>query len=215
MFSHTPGINTRSSLLSGIASMEILLLGAALISAPAAAAAETDTETTQEKQVETADPAAIDLLVRGPSVLIFTSLNCPISERYVPTVQKLSERFSDSFSFVTTYVEAFEARDDVAAHSAQFPATERVLLDSKGQLADSLAVDVSSTAVVIDATGALVYRGRINDLNVKLGQRRAAPSQHDLRAVLESLEAGGKVPFRETPVVGCFLELTSRKPSQL
>ena len=52
----------------------------------------------------------------------------------------------------------------------------------------------------------LVYRGRINDLYVALGKRRAAATSHDLRRAIDAALANRPIDFEPVPAVGCLIE---------
>jgi hypothetical protein len=68
-----------------------------------------------------------------------------------------------------------------------------------------LLVTVTPEAVVYDARGRMVYRGRIDDRYPSIGVERPSPSQHDLQEVLTTI-VGGRAPVsRTTKAVGCFI----------
>ena len=55
-----------------------------------------------------------------------------------------------------------------------------------------------------------VYRGRIDDLYVNIGEARREPTRRDLRDALDASIAGRAVAQAETIAVGCFIERKHR-----
>ena len=59
--------------------------------------------------------------------------------------------------------------------------------------------------MVVDSTGKLVYRGRINNFYEDFGKPRRVITQHDLRNALNALLAGKPVPQPRVKAIGCFI----------
>jgi len=53
-------------------------------------------------------------------VLLFVRTDCPISNRYAPAIQKLSEEFHDRANFWLVYPDAAESPELIRAHRAEF-----------------------------------------------------------------------------------------------
>ena len=60
-------------------------------------------------------------------------------------------------------------------------------------------------AAVFDATGRLVYHGRIDDRWVEIGKARPQAQTHDLEDAIAAVLAGRPVARAETRAVGCTL----------
>jgi hypothetical protein len=58
---------------------------------------------------------------------------------------------------------------------------------------------------VFDATGALRYHGRLDDLYVSFGHARPAPTTHDLDEALRAVVAGKTVTHDAMPAIGCYI----------
>jgi hypothetical protein len=58
---------------------------------------------------------------------------------------------------------------------------------------------------VVGQDGKVLYRGRIDDMNIDYGKRRAEPTQRDLRNALDAILQGKAVPTPTTKVIGCDL----------
>jgi hypothetical protein len=67
------------------------------------------------------------------------------------------------------------------------------------------AITVTPEVAVIDKTGMVLYRGRIDDRYIDFGRDRPQPTVRDLERSLDAILAGKPAPVRETRAVGCIL----------
>ena len=84
------------------------------------------------------------------------------------------------------------------------------MIDANFALTAAVNATVTPEAAIYTASG-LVYRGRIDDLYADVGQSRRAATTHDVRAALDAVIAGKRVPIRETEPVGCSIERRQRQ----
>jgi thiol-disulfide isomerase/thioredoxin len=139
-------------------------------------------------------------------VLLFLAPDCPISNAYVPEINRITKDYAPKpLAFYLVYVDADLVAADVKKHVEQFSLTAPALLDPKHTLAKKVKATVTPQAVVVSPGGKVIYRGRIDDLYVEIGQRQQKAKQHDLRNALEAILAGKKVTVAETKAVGCFI----------
>jgi hypothetical protein len=145
----------------------------------------------------------------GPTVLVFTRTDCPISNRYAPELRRLGQRFAArGVTFRLVYVEATETPAAIRAHARAYGLGEDVLRDSGHALVRLVGATVTPEAAVLVANPAgprLVYRGRIDDRAVDFGRARPQPRTRDLSDVLEALTTGHALTLRTTKAVGCFI----------
>lgn len=140
------------------------------------------------------------------TVLIFTAVDCPISDRYAPEVRRLAGRFAASgVATWIVYANAGEVPAAARAHSAAFAYGLPVALDPDGQLATRAQASVTPEAAVFDAAGRLVYHGRIDDRYVDFGVDRPAPTTRDLADAVSHVIAGVPVVRAASPAVGCTI----------
>lgn len=151
---------------------------------------------------------ALDSL-RGPkgSVLFFLSTECPISNGYVPAINRLVKEYRvKGIEFVGINPNAGQGIKDIELHRIRYDLKLTVVKDPGAGLTKSLGVTHCPTVLVFDADGKAVYRGRIDD---RYPRRGGAPKQvihkHDLRDVLQTLADAGNVEPLETEIVGCPL----------
>jgi len=139
-------------------------------------------------------------------VFLFTSVDCPISNRYAPEVQRLHQRFtSQGVDFWLVYPNPAESGETIRKHLAAFNYPTRALRDPQHVLAKLTKATVTPEAAVYDAERRLAYHGRIDDRYVSLGLERPSPTKHDLEEVLSAVMAGKPAPESFSPAVGCFI----------
>src|SRR6185436_618162 len=119
-------------------------------------------------------------------VFLFTSTDCPISNRYAPEVRRLATLFApQGVVFRLVYPNPADKRPAILEHMTAFAyaGAAQALRDPKHALAKFTGVTVTPEAAVY-AGGRIVYHGRIDDRYVDLGVERPAPTVHDLKDVL-------------------------------
>ena len=139
-------------------------------------------------------------------VFLFTSTDCPISNRYAPEVRRIAEAFaSKGVVFRIVYPnpsdDAKAIREHMNAYS--YAGVAEPVRDPKLALVKFTGVTVTPEAAVV-VGGKVVYRGRIDDRYVDLGRERPAPTRRDLFDALAAIVAGKPAP-RATQAVGCFI----------
>ena len=137
------------------------------------------------------------------AVLLFVSPTCPLSARAFPELNRLYNDFSPrGIKFFAVYAETIRE----PPHA--FPA----LLDPAQKLARQTGATATPEAIVLNAIGAVLYRGRIDDRGIEAGKMRPQATRADLRIALEEITAGKPVSVAETKPVGCTLFL--RRPGK-
>ena len=137
-----------------------------------------------------------------PTVYVFTTTDCPISNRYAPEIQRLAAKHGDKAKFVLVYPVPSDTPEIIRAHHQKFGYSIEFMRDT--QLVKKTGVTVTPEVAVMRGAQ-LLYRGRIDDRYVELGRERPKPTTHDLDDALTALSAGKSVATRETRAVGCIL----------
>jgi ribosomal protein L35AE/L33A len=161
--------------------------------------------------VQTLTGAPVDALQapKGTTaiVFLFTSTDCPISNRYAPEVRRIAEAFAPrGVKFRLVYPNPAETAEAIREHMSAFAyagATE-ALRDPAHALVKFAGATVTPEAAVY-AGGRIVYRGRIDDRHVDLGVERPAATRRDLFDALTAVVAGKAVAPPTTQAVGCFI----------
>ena len=152
----------------------------------------------------------VDPLARPPSaralVIVFLSVDCPISNRYAPKLRRLHDQFSPKgVVFRLVYPNPTESTEAIRKHLSEFGYRGLALKDPRHELVARVGATVTPEAAVYDANDRLVYRGRIDDLYVHIGLQRPKATSPDLERTLAAVLAGRAVQPGTTPAVGCFI----------
>jgi hypothetical protein len=140
-------------------------------------------------------------------VFIFTSTDCPISNRYAPEVRRLAEGFgSKGVVFRLVYPNPSEDANAIREHMAAYAYAGAVegVRDPKLALVKFVGATITPEAAVV-VGGRVVYRGRIDDRVVDLGRERPAPTERDLFDALSAIVAGKPAPHATRQAIGCFI----------
>ena len=161
--------------------------------------------------VRTLSGAGVDALAAPADtraiVYIFTTTDCPVSNRYAPEVRRIVDTFAvQGVTFRLVYPGRADGDDAIRDHMRAFSyagALEAVR-DPDLAFARFSGATITPEAVVV-AHGRVVYRGRIDDRVVDLGIDRPAPTVHDLSDAIEAVLAGRPVAHPVTQAVGCYI----------
>lgn len=137
-------------------------------------------------------------------VLVFTTTDCPISNRYAPEIQRLAAKFAGKAKFVLVYPVRTDSPEIIREHTRKFAYSIETLRDTDQKLVKQTGVSVTPEVAVMNGTRVL-YRGRIDDRYVEFGKDRLTPTRHDLEDALDAVIAGKNVTQRETRAVGCII----------
>jgi hypothetical protein len=139
-------------------------------------------------------------------VFLFTSTDCPISNRYAPDVRRLIDTFTaQGVVFRLVYPAAADTPAAIREHMTAFSYQGAgALRDLQLALAKFAGATITPEAAVY-ANGRIVYRGRIDDRFVELGVERPKASVHDLADAIAAVVAGKPVRRATTQAVGCYI----------
>jgi peroxiredoxin len=160
--------------------------------------------------LETSDGQVVDPFAAGPSaravVFVFTSVECPISNRYAPEIRRLHDRFTgEGASFWLVYPNAAETPDRIRQHMKEYGYPMRALRDPKHRLVKLAGATITPEAAVYGPQRRLAYRGRIDDRYVAIGLERPAATRHDLQDAVAATLAGQPVKESRLQAVGCYI----------
>jgi len=138
-------------------------------------------------------------------VFLFIRTDCPISNRYAPTIQDLSSRYGERAAFFLVYPIASDTPQQIRKHLQDYRYHLPALRDPDLLLARESQVRITPEAAVFSTDRKLLYHGRIDDWYVEFGRARREPTTHDLATTIESAVAGKPIPVATAPAIGCFI----------
>jgi len=139
-----------------------------------------------------------------PTVYVFTTTDCPISNRYAPEIKRLAAKFEGQAKFVLVYPVPSDSPELIREHKKRFAYSIESIRDTDQKLVKTTHVSITPEVAVMKGDQ-LLYRGRIDDRYVELGKERPAPTKRDLEDALAAIVAGKSVASRETRAIGCIL----------
>jgi len=138
-------------------------------------------------------------------VLVFVRTDCPVSNRYAPTIQRLSAEHAGKAAFWLVYPSKSESADAIRKHERDFGYKIPALRDPQHALVKESRVEITPEVAVFDANRRLVYHGRIDNLYEDIGRARSAPTTHELEDAIVAAFRGKTLAADATHAVGCYI----------
>jgi hypothetical protein len=144
-------------------------------------------------------------------VAIFVATDCPISNRYLPSLTQLAEQFAPrGIRFWLVYPNPGDTLAAVRAHQKQYPAAAAMaeLIAPDPHFLAQAHVHVTPEAAVFhdDAIShPVIWHGRIDDRYLTFGTQRPTATRHDLADALNAALAGRPPAPPAAPPVGCAI----------
>lgn len=140
-----------------------------------------------------------------PVVLVFVREDCPISARYAPVIQRISDEHQKGARFYLVFPDKAESPANVRKYLREFRYSIPGLRDPDHALVKEADAKVTPEAAVFDAKGSLVYHGRIDNLYESFGRSRSAPTTHELEDAVQAALTGRPLSNKEVTAVGCYI----------
>jgi len=138
-------------------------------------------------------------------VLVFVRTDCPVANRYAPTIQGLVGRYAGKAAFWLVYPSKAESAEAIRRHERAYGYTIPALRDPHHVLVKESQVQVTPEAAVFDASHRLIYHGRIDDLYIDMTRTRHAATTHDLADAIQAALEGKPLTAEAKPGVGCYI----------
>ncbi len=138
-------------------------------------------------------------------VLVFLRQDCPVSSRYAPVIQKISERYQHDASFFLVYPDKTESAQRIRKYLADYGYHLPALRDPEHALVKSALAEITPEAAVFNREGKLIYHGRIDNWYVEFGRSRPAPTTHELSDAIGAAISGKPLANGGVKGVGCYI----------
>jgi thiol-disulfide isomerase/thioredoxin len=138
-------------------------------------------------------------------VLVFVRTDCPVSNRYAPTIQKLSAAHAGKAAFWLVYPSKAESAESIRKHEREYGYKIPALRDPQHALVKESQVEITPEVAVFDANRRLVYHGRIDNLYEDIGRARRVATTHELADAISSALDGKSLAVEATHAVGCYI----------
>lgn len=147
-------------------------------------------------------PAQFSTLRGGVTLVMFISVQCPVSNAYDDRMNELYREYaSKGVKFIVINANRTEPAAAVEAHAREHGFQFTVYKDENNVVADKFGATVTPETYVIDSNGVLRYHGSIDDSKdvTKVTTQR-------LRLALDAVLAAKEPPQTETKAFGCTIK---------
>ena len=152
--------------------------------------------------VDGRDHSLKSLKGKNGTVLIFISVQCPVSNAYNERMEKLAADYkAKGIAVIGVNANSSEDAGAVKAHATEKGLTFTILKDPGNKLADKLGATRTPEAYFLDSNNKLLYHGRIDN-----SQNPAAIESSDLRTALDAALAGKPIEKTEAKAFGCTIK---------
>ena len=142
---------------------------------------------------------------KNGAVIIFVATKCPVSNAYNDRMEKLAQDYkARGINVIGINSNNTEPAAEVKSHAGEKHLTFTILKDDGNKIADRLGATRTPEAYALDASGKLVYHGRIDN-----AQNTANITSNDLREALDELLAGKQVTKTGGAAFGCSIKRVS------
>jgi peroxiredoxin len=149
--------------------------------------------------------SSADFAGKKATVLAFIGAECPLAATYTDRLVELEKKYAPKgVAFVLVDSNQQDSLEDLKhfakVHEVAFP----LLKDVGNALADKLGAERTPEVFVLDSSGAVAYRGRIDD-QYGIGYQRPKPTSKPMIDAVESLLAGKPIAVAKTDPEGCLI----------
>ena len=219
MLPHTPAFASSPQRTSRRQAIAFLFAGlGSLLASPLAKAADAaDGPFLYGKDIDghaVTSLAVTSLAVPGTQYVaaIFVATDCPISNRYLPEIARISREFAPrGLRLWLVYPNPGDTLAAVRAHQTQYriPASLPRLIAPDSRFLAHALVHVTPEAAIFHAdavmTQPVLWHGRIDDRYLTFGTQRPAATRHDLADALNAALTGRPPASAPAPPIGCAI----------
>jgi len=138
------------------------------------------------------------------SVVVFLGTECPLAKLYLPRLTEIAEQYGDIAQIVGIDSNTQDTLDEIRTYALENRISFQMLKDSGGQFATALEAERTPEAFILNRTGTILYRGRIDD-QYGVGYARESAKKQYLKQALEELRGGQSISIPQTTPIGCFI----------
>ncbi len=144
------------------------------------------------------------VIKKKPYVLIFLSPDCPISQKYIITLNELV-KINPSINIFGIFTK-WDKLKSIRAFKNKFKPTFNLYSDTKGELVKTVKAETTPEVFFYDANDSLLYAGAIDNWYISLGENRQAATEFYLAAAINSFKLNEKIKIPFTKSIGCIIE---------
>ena len=141
------------------------------------------------------------------TAVVFLGIDCPISQKYIPTLNAIHERYSSQAVSVVGLVPGRIKKSDLVKFKNEYGIQFKIFPDKKYQSVKLLSATTTPEVVVLDKQHNIKYRGAIDNWFYELGGYRQVATQDYLIDAINALLAGHQPEITDSKALGCFIQI--------
>ena len=145
-----------------------------------------------------------------PILYVFLSDECIITQYYVPSLNDIWVQFGKEVDMVAIFPNFSSKAKKIQSFYDKYKLKIPHKTDYYKVLSKSLGATITPEAILLDASGRTVYKGRIDNSYVEIGKRRRVVTAHELSDALKSLTNDREIAIPQTEAVGCFINFNDK-----
>jgi len=140
-----------------------------------------------------------------PLVLVFVRTDCPISNRYAPTLEAMNKKYGGESEMMLVYPDKTETAQNIQKHLTEYGYKMTAVRDPQHDLVKLSEVQITPEVAVFNGNRELIYHGRIDNWYKDFGHARSAPTTHELEEAIQSALGNGHSAPASVGGVGCYI----------
>jgi peroxiredoxin len=141
------------------------------------------------------------------TVVIFLLSDCPASQSYTLTLNKLSKKYQpDKIAFLGVFPGKYSTDDELKDFKKIYKINFPLVKDPELSFSKHLNAKICPSCFLIDSTGKTIYKGRIDDWLYSIGKKRQIVTQNNLEDAIIAVINKKPVEIPETNAIGCYIE---------
>lgn len=143
------------------------------------------------------------------TVVVFLAVDCPISQKYIPTLNRIREKYKERGVRIHSIIPGKIKKRDLKEFTKNYRIAFAIEDDRKYESVKSLSANATPEVFVFDKARNLKYRGAIDNWFYELGEYRKEVTEDYLIDAIEALLSGEDPKIENTKALGCFIEVPS------
>ncbi len=139
-------------------------------------------------------------------LFIFLSPECPLSQKYTLTLNRLHKQYNQLVYFMGIFPGNDYHNKDFKAFKKKYDIQFDLINDSKMKLVSALQASKTPEVFLLDSANRILYQGAIDDWAISLGKNKLQPTKNYLQDAISNSITGSPVSPKFVEAVGCFIE---------
>lgn len=145
-----------------------------------------------------------------PILYVFLSDECIITQYYVPSLNDIWVQYGEDVDMVAIFPNFSSKAKKIKSFYDKYKLKIPHKTDYYKVLSKSLGATITPEAILLDTSGRIIYKGRIDNSYVQIGKRRRVVTAHELSDALKSISNDREIAIPQTEAVGCFINFNDK-----